>query len=150
LCLRLAVVNHVVALTLTLEELKLVPTLSVRLREVKEAEKRIYAREETIQKLMLNLADLAVMDSLNFGRLSGTEYGQLMRQWRDQRIDTILSLVEATPEQKAHLRRYVPIYKALDDAYALDLPHAERTAAAAPYNQQLLDQFRSEISGDSP
>jgi len=90
-----------------LAELNLgVTKLSVRLHEVKEAEKRIYAREETIQKLMLSLADLAVMEGLNIGRLSGTEWSLLMRQWRDKRIDTILSLVDATPEQKAHLRRY--------------------------------------------
>jgi len=36
---------------------------------LREAEKRIYAKEQIVQDLMLTLADLSVMDSLNMGRL---------------------------------------------------------------------------------
>jgi hypothetical protein len=53
-----------------LEELNL-RQLSIRLREVKAAEERIYAKEQSVQELMLTLADLSVMDSLNVGRLVG-------------------------------------------------------------------------------
>src|SRR5580700_972899 len=59
---------------------------SIRLREVKEAEERIYAKEKVVQDLMLTLADLAVMDSLNVGRLTGTLFSDLLRQWREKRI----------------------------------------------------------------
>jgi len=128
-----------------LEEINL-RQLSIRLRKVEEAEKRIYAREKTVRELTLTLADLAVMETLNFSRLSGSEFGDLMRQWRDKRVDKILELVEATPSQKNHLRRYVPMYKGMDDANALPVPLPQREAAAAPFVQQLLDQFRSEIS----
>jgi hypothetical protein len=69
-----------------------------------------------------------------------------MRQWRDKRIDRILDLVEATPQQKSHLTRYVPIYKGMDDAHAMHITLPEREAAAAPFVKKLLDQFRSEIS----
>ena len=69
-----------------------------------------------------------------------------MRQWRDKRVDKILELVEATPEQKRHLRRYVPTYKGLDDAHELPFPLAQREATAAPYIEKLLARFRSEIS----
>jgi len=62
-----------------LEELNL-RQLSIRLREVKDAEQRIYAKEETVQNLVLTLTDLAVMDSLNFGRLAGGQYSELLRQ----------------------------------------------------------------------
>ena len=128
-----------------LEEINL-RQLSIRLRKVEEAEKRIYAREKTVRELTLTLADLAVMETLNFSRLSGSEFGDLMRQWRDKRVDKILELVEATPEQKSHLRRYVPMYKGMDDANALPIPPPQRDAAAAPFVQKPLDQFRSEIS----
>jgi hypothetical protein len=47
-----------------LEELNLRQS-SIRLRKVEEAEKRIYAREQTVRELMLTLADLAVMEALN-------------------------------------------------------------------------------------
>jgi len=128
-----------------LQELNL-KELKVVLREIKETESRIYATEQTVRELMLTLADLAVMETLNFSRLSGSEFGELMRQWRDKRIDKILELVEATPNQKSHLRRYVPMYKGMDDAHAMPVTLPEREAAAAPFVQQLLDQFRSEIS----
>jgi hypothetical protein len=116
------------------------------LREIKETENRIYATEKTVRELMLKLADLAAMETLNFSRLSGSEYAQLMRQWRDKRVDEILDLVEATPEEKNHLRRYAPIYKGIDDANALPVPPPQRDEAAAPFWQQLRDLFRSEIS----
>jgi hypothetical protein len=127
-----------------LEEINL-RQLSIRLRKVEEAEKRIYAREKIVRELMLELADLAAMETLNFSRLSGSEYAQLMRQWRDKRVDEILDLVEATPEEKNHLRRYVPIYQGIDDANALPVPPPQRDEAAAPFWQQLRDQFQSEI-----
>jgi pyruvate-formate lyase-activating enzyme len=76
--------------------------------------------------------------------LSGNR-DNLKQQWRDKRLEEILSLVDVTPEEKAYLRRYVPLYKALDEAHALPLTLPEREAAAAPHMQKLLDQFRSEI-----
>jgi hypothetical protein len=36
---------------------------------LREAEKRIYAKEQIVQDLMLTLADLLVMDSLNIGKI---------------------------------------------------------------------------------
>jgi hypothetical protein len=129
-----------------LQELNL-KELKVVLREIKETENRIYATEKTVRELMLKLADLAAMETLNFSRLSGSEYAQLMRQWRDKRVDEILDLVEATPEEKNHLSRYAPIYKGIDDANALPVPPPQRDEAAAPFWQQLRDLFRSEISG---
>jgi hypothetical protein len=95
---------------------------------------------------MLTLADLAVMETLNFGRLVGSKGANLMRQWRDKRIDKILDLVEATPDQKEYLKRYVPIYKGIDDAHALPYPPPTTEAAAAPYLEKLVAQFESELS----
>ena len=128
-----------------IEELNL-RQFSIRLSKVEEAEKRIYAREQTVKDLILALADINAMDSLNFGRLAGSQYSELIRQWRDKRLEKILNLVDVTPEEKAYLRRYVPLYRALDEAHALPLALPEREAAAAPHMQKLLDQFRSEIS----
>jgi hypothetical protein len=119
---------------------------SIRLREVKEAEERIYAKEKVVQDLMLTLADLAVMDSLNVGRLTGTLFSDLLRQWREKRIQKILELVQATPDQRTSLQRFVPLYQAVDRAHQLEVPFPEREKAAEPYNQQLIALLRSEIS----
>jgi hypothetical protein len=119
---------------------------SIRLREVKEVEERIYAKEKVVQDLMLTLADLAVMDSLNVGRLTGTLFSDLLRQWREKRIQKILDLVQATPDQRTSLQRFVPIYQAIDQAHQLQAPLPEREKAAEPPNEQLIDLLRSEIS----
>jgi hypothetical protein len=129
-----------------LEELNL-RQLSIRLREVKSAEERIYAKEQSVQELMLTLADLSAMESLNVGRLGPSgKLLDLMRKWRERRLEKILDLVSATPEQKANLQRFVPIYRAIDDAYALDLPAQDRQQAADPHVKKLIDQFQSEVS----
>jgi hypothetical protein len=117
---------------------------------LREAEKRIYAKEQIVQDLMLTLADLSAMDSLNMGRLGPSgELAVVMRQWREERIETILELVNATPEQRLYLKRYVPIYQGLDDAFALPVPAPDRQQAAAPHAERLIAQLRSEIGLNS-
>jgi hypothetical protein len=118
---------------------------SIRLREAKEAEDRIYAKEKVVKDLMLALADLAVMDSLNVGRLTGTLLSDLLRQWREKRVEKILDLVEATPDQRVSLQRFVPIYKAIDSAHEKPTVQ-EREKAAEPHTEKLITLLRNELS----
>jgi hypothetical protein len=112
---------------------------------LREAEKRLYAREQTVRELMFALADISVMDSLNAGRLGPTgEFPVALSKWREKRIAKILDLVQATPDEKTNLRRYVPIYKGIDDAHNLNVPAPQREEAAAPYFNQLIEQLRRE------
>jgi hypothetical protein len=71
---------------------------------LRKAEARIYAKEQIVQKLMLTLADLAQLDTLNVGqvaeRVKSGRIGDAIREWRVKRIDQILSLVNATEDQK--------------------------------------------------
>jgi hypothetical protein len=129
-----------------LEEINL-RQFSIRLRKVEEVEKRIYAKEQTVRELMVVLADIAVMDSLNAGRLGPWgELAVVLAKWREKRVEKILDLAEATPDEKTKLRRFVPIYKGIDEAHKLNVPAPQREEAADPYWKQLIAQLRSEIS----
>jgi hypothetical protein len=64
-----------------------------------------------------------------------------MQEWKDDRVSKILEVVNATPEQKIYLNRFVPIYKGLDDARAVAVPLPEREEAAAPFLQRLLTRL---------
>ena len=70
----------------------------------------------------------------------------MLAKWREKRVEKILDLAEATPDEKTKLRRFVPTYKGIDEAHKLNVPAPQREEAADPYWKQLIAQLRSEIS----
>jgi hypothetical protein len=123
--------------------------LEMRLSKVEQAEKRIYAREEVVKELTLTLADLALFETLNVGRVAerfgAGRIGEAIRQWRQKRIDKILNLVEANQEQKAYLMRYDPFFKPIEDAYnrLADQPE-ERRKIVVPEIEKLIAKLKSD------
>jgi len=128
-----------------LQELNL-KELKVVLREIKDAEKRVYAGLDTVRELALLIADTLMMHSLNANRLTGPDFAELYHEWQTHHLLKISRLIEATPEDQEHLLRYSSLYQALDAALARDQKDPEKLQALEEAGQKIRDLMKREIS----
>jgi len=125
---------------LNLKELKLV------LREIQDAEKRVYAGLDTVRQLTLLIADTLMMHSLNANRLTGPELSELYHEWQTHQLLKISRLIEATPQDQEHLMRFFPLYDSLDAAVARDQKDPEKEQAIKGALEKIQEQLKREIS----
>jgi hypothetical protein len=126
---------------LNLKELKLV------LREIKDAEKRIYARVDTLKQLSILLADILLMHDLNIGRLSSTDDdGKLLRKWHDKKRSELLGLIGATPHESNHILRFRDLFDNFDSACARPQSEPGRMNAITEARAKIQEQLKREIS----
>jgi hypothetical protein len=139
-------VGIVVFVLPNLQELNL-KELKVVLRDIKEAEQRIYARVDTLKQLSMVLADILIMHDVNIGRLStGPEDYKLLREWLDKKREQVLTLVEATPEESANLLRFRNLYDSFDSECERPQDDPGKAEALDRSLQKIREQFKREIS----
>jgi hypothetical protein len=144
LFLFLAIVVYVLP---QLQELNL-RELKVVLREIKEAEQRIYARADTMKKLTIRLADILTMHLLNIGRLTGPDFALSIQKWQTSQLGEMLTDLEVTPEETERLERFRVLYNNLDAALSRDQKDPEKEKAigeAGRKIRELLDRESSSL-----
>jgi hypothetical protein len=139
-------VGIVVYILPELQELNL-KELKVVLRDIKEAEQRIYARVDTLKQLSMVLTDILIMHDVNIGRLStGPEDYKLLREWLDKKRAEVLTLVEATPAESANLLRFRNLYDSFDSEIERPQNDPGKEEALDRALQKIREQFKREIS----
>jgi hypothetical protein len=127
-----------------LEELNL-RQLSIRLREVKAVEQRIYARWDKLRELSIEPADAINMHNSSIGRMFGTEQAERLLKWQKNRVTKILDLIDATPEEKDHLARFVRPFEIIYEWE--DRPDSEeKQRIMSDANRKILELFERETS----
>ncbi|MGS5085836.1 hypothetical protein ACVC7V_04925 [Hydrogenophaga sp. A37] len=96
-----------------LQELDL-KNLKLVLREIDQAKKDLFVREERLKSVALPLAQILAFTGASEGRFSSTESSRAKRSWYRKKVSQLASALQLTDAEAVALNQYLDKYDEID------------------------------------